>query len=170
VIYLIDANVLITAHNTYYPVDRVPEFWAWLLHQAEVGTIKMPIEVFEEVMEGSGDEEKDKLLAWLKGEGVKDALVLPGDVDIDLVQHVIETAYAADLNDVELERVGRDPFLIAHALAAPAARTVVSNEVSKNSQRRGGRKIPDACRDVGAACCNTFAMLRALDWRTGWNS
>lgn len=169
-IYLIDANVLITAHNTYYPVDRVPEFWDWLLHQAKAGVVKMPIEVFEEVMEGSGDEEKDQLLAWLKGEGVRAALVLEGEANIALVQRVLAIAYAADLDDIELETVGRDPFLIAHGLAAPASRTVVSNEVSKNTQRRARRKIPDACRDVGVACCNTFAMLRALDWRTGWKA
>ncbi|WP_410001046.1 DUF4411 family protein [Rhizobium leguminosarum] len=25
--HLLDANVLITAHNLYYPIQRVPEFW-----------------------------------------------------------------------------------------------------------------------------------------------
>lgn len=27
-LYLLDANVLITASRLYYPVDQVPEFWA----------------------------------------------------------------------------------------------------------------------------------------------
>lgn len=121
-------------------------------------------------MEGSGDEEKDQLLGWLNGEGVRAALVLDGEADIALVQQVLTTAYAADLDDIELETIGRDPFLIAQGLAAPAVRTVVSNEVSKNTQQRARRKIPDACRDVGVACCNTFAMLKALDWRTGWRT
>jgi len=31
-LYVLDSGVLITANNLYYPVDRVPEFWAWLLH------------------------------------------------------------------------------------------------------------------------------------------
>lgn len=167
-LYLIDANVLITAHNTYYPVDRVPEFWDWLLHQAAAGVVKMPLEIFEEVMEGTGDVEKDRLLRWLKDDGVKEALLLPEAADIDLVQAVLARAYAPDLNDVELEAIGRDPFLIAHCLASPRERTVVSNEVTKKSQTRSKRKIPDACSDLGVACCNTFAMLRALDWRTGW--
>ena len=26
-LYLLDANVLITAHNLYYPIDSVPEFF-----------------------------------------------------------------------------------------------------------------------------------------------
>jgi Domain of unknown function (DUF4411) len=29
-LYLLDANVLITARNRYYPIDTVPEFWSWL--------------------------------------------------------------------------------------------------------------------------------------------
>lgn len=33
-LYLLDANVLITANNSYYALDRVPEFWEWL---ADVG-------------------------------------------------------------------------------------------------------------------------------------
>ena len=30
VLFLIDANVLIRAHEDYYPIDRVPQFWRWL--------------------------------------------------------------------------------------------------------------------------------------------
>lgn len=33
-LYLIDANILITANNNYYPVDAVPEYWAWLEYMA----------------------------------------------------------------------------------------------------------------------------------------
>lgn len=47
-LYLIDANVLITAHNDYYPIDGVPEFWDWLTHQATNGILKMPVEIYEE--------------------------------------------------------------------------------------------------------------------------
>lgn len=128
----------------------------------------MPLEVFEEVMEGTGDTEKDRLLGWLKEEGVKEALLLPEAADIQLVQTVLTRAYAPDLDDVEIEAIGRDPFLIASCLASPRDRTVVSNEVTKRTQTRSKRRIPDACSDLGVACCNTFAMLRALDWRTGW--
>ena len=31
-LYLLDASVLITAYNSYYPIDRVPEYWEWLVH------------------------------------------------------------------------------------------------------------------------------------------
>ena len=49
VLYLLDANVLITAHRDYYAVARVPEFWHWLQHQAAAGRVKVPAEILEEV-------------------------------------------------------------------------------------------------------------------------
>ena len=58
VLYLLDANVLITAHNTYYAINTVPEFWAWLAHKGQAGDLKIPLENYEEVKDGSTDEEQ----------------------------------------------------------------------------------------------------------------
>ena len=167
-LYLLDANVLITAHNNYYPINRVPEFWDWLLHQAEQGRVCMPLEIFEEVRDGTGDAEKDLLYGWLQRVEIKRALVLGEVIAPEDVQRVIDDGYAPDLNDVELERVGRDPFLIAYALRAPQERCVVSNETSSPNRQRANRKVPDVCRALGTSSCNTFALLRALDFTTGW--
>jgi hypothetical protein len=49
---LLDANVLITANNLYYPVDMVPEFWSWLAYMGQGGQIKIPIETLEEITDG----------------------------------------------------------------------------------------------------------------------
>jgi hypothetical protein len=65
ILYLLDANVLITAHNLYYPVDKVPEFWAWLVHKGNAGDLKLPLENFEEIKDGSTDVEQDLLFAWI---------------------------------------------------------------------------------------------------------
>ena len=71
---------MITAHNLYYPVDTVPEFWGWLTYQAAKGAIKMPLEVLEEVKDGSTDEEKDILYGWIY-EDHKNALLLDEEVN-----------------------------------------------------------------------------------------
>jgi hypothetical protein len=42
VLFLFDANVLITASNTYYPIDLIPEFWSWVEHQGKIENIKIP--------------------------------------------------------------------------------------------------------------------------------
>ena len=167
--YLIDANVLITAHHFYYPVDAVPEFWDWLTHNGNEGEIKMPVETFEEVKDGSNDGERDLLFAWVQDDANKTAILFDEEVQPALVQRVI-TQYAEDLTDAELETIGRDPFLIAHALADPGNRCVVTTEVSKRRLQRQNRRIPDVCADVGVQCCDTFSMLRALSFSTGWNA
>jgi hypothetical protein len=59
-LHLLDANVLITANRLYYPLERVPEYWDWLLHYGQHGQLKLPVEMAEEIREGSDD-----LAAWL---------------------------------------------------------------------------------------------------------
>ena len=169
-LYLLDANVLITAHNTYYPIDSVPEFWEWIAHQAKAGSIKMPLEIYEEIKDGGTDEEKDLLFAWVTNADVKSALVLEENVDAVHVNACTSTGYASDLTDDELLQVGRDPFLIAYAMAASQARCVVTNETSAPSKQRQNRRVPDVCSTMGVSCCNTFTMMRALGFRTGWRA
>jgi hypothetical protein len=168
VLYLLDANVLITANSTYYPLDQVPEFWSWVHHQATSNRIKIPREIMEEIKAGRKDD--DPLLDWICITEIAVALLLDEAVDVALVQHVVSTGYAPDLRDDEVEKVGRDPFLIAYALADPAVRTVVTTEVSRPSAQRANRKLPDVCQAVGAMSCGPFALNKALDFRTGWKT
>jgi hypothetical protein len=148
-LYLLDANVLITAHNLYYPIDRVPEFWAWLVHKGSAGDLKIPVENYEEVKDGGTDEEKDLLFGWIKEAEVKTAILFEETVDADLVAKVIDEGYAPDLTDDEVVQIGRDPFLIAYALASPADRCVVTTEVSAPAKRRQNRRVPDVCTTMG---------------------
>lgn len=166
-LYLLDANVLITANNSYYPVDRVPEYWEWLLHMSQAGHIKMPLEIFEEVKDGPKDADKDLLFSWIQQEENKNALILPENVNINHVQQVVDIGYANDLTDDEIEQIGRDPFLVAYAMAGQE-RCVVTVEVSKPTRKRQNRHLPDVCKAVGVPCCDPFALSRELGFRTDW--
>lgn len=166
-IYLADANVLITANNFYYPIDRVPEYWEWLAYMGSQGHVKMPFEIFEEVKDGPDDAEKDLLFAWLQEDANKKALLLDETVNPDIVQKVIAEGYAPDLTDDEVEQVGRDPFLIAYALAGKD-RCVVTVETSAPKKQRQNRKVPDVCKAMGAKSCNPFEFNRKLGFRTQW--
>jgi hypothetical protein len=168
VLFLLDANVLITANSTYYPLDQVPEFWGWVHHQAESNRLKIPREIMEEIKAGRKDD--DPLLDWICIPEIESALLLDELVDVALVQHVVSTGYAADLSDDEVEKIGRAPFLIAYALADPAERTVVTTEVSRPSAQRVNRKVLDVCQNLGAINCGPFALNRALGFRTGWRT
>ncbi len=160
-LYLLDANVLIDANRDYYPLERVPEFWDWLQHRAAAGELKVPLEIYDEITAGSGD-----LVDWLKQREIKRDLVFNEDPEPDLVDQVVSTGYAPDLSDLELNRVGRDPFLIAYALAKPGERWVITNEASKPTQQRANRHIPDVCKTLRVSCDNTFFLIRMLDFHT----
>jgi hypothetical protein len=165
-LYLLDANVLISAHNTYYAIEMVPDFWSWLLHQADEGRLAMPRETFEEVR-GGADATRDSLNEWMCRADVERALVLQEDVDENALRRVM-AAYALDLNDSEVEQIARDPFLISYGMVDIDIRVVVTNEVSRPGKLRANQKVPDICRKVGVECCNTIGMLRALGFKTGW--
>jgi len=163
-LYLLDANVLITASRTYYGIERVPEFWDWLAHMGKTNNIKIPQEVYEEFKDGN-----DALAAWAKQDDIESVLLLNEPVNIELVRHVTKNGYASDLTDDELEKLGRDPFLIAYGLKDAGNRTVVTTEVSKPKRIRANRHMPDVCVGLKIPCCNTFDLTTALNFRTGWN-
>ena len=168
--HLIDANILITAHNTYYPTNRIPEFWSWVLSKAQAGLVKMPVEMIEEVQGGTGDAEKDLLFDWLQQEGVVDTLRLNEEVNPDHLQKVLDDGYGQNLTDVDLEKIGRDPFIMAYAMASAADRHVVSNEISRPNAQGTNRKIPDICKQFGLNSCNAFGLIRQLDFKTAWEA
>ncbi len=168
-LYLLDANVLIDANRDYYPIARVPEFWDWLLEMGRSGRIKVPEEIYEEVIypRPSMDKE-DPLVEWLKSN--REMLVLDEEAAVELVGRVTEEGYANDLTDVEVNKIGRDPFLVAYALADRQNRSVVTTEHSSPKKQRANRKLPDVCNDFNVSCINTFTLIQELDFHTGRGS
>jgi hypothetical protein len=155
-LYLLDANVPIEADESYYPVARIKPFWVWLIEQGEKGIIKIPRLIFNEITPPPGP-----LAEWLKREDVKKVLVLEEKPDTALVQRVLNEGYAPNLNDVEIQKVGKDPFLVAIALAKPD-RVVVTKERSQPSKMKANRKIPDVCDHFGIKWMTDFDLYRVL--------
>ncbi|HEY59703.1 MAG TPA: DUF4411 family protein [Anaerolineae bacterium] len=164
-LYLLDANVLIDANRKYYPIDRVPEFWEWLVHIGKIGKVKIPIEVYEEIRIG-----KDNLAIWAKQEETETALLLNEEVDLAITPRVINEGYGDDLTDSEFEHLGRDPFLIAYALKCSNERCVVTTEVSKPKKQRANRHVPNVCDTFGISWCHTFEFVRTLGFSTNWKA
>ena len=162
-IFLLDANVLIDANRDYYPIERIPEFWEWLIFKGESGDIKIPIEVYEELKDGNDD-----LATWSKRDETKAALVFEEEADITLVQRVLQEGYADDLTDAEVEKLGRDPFLIAYALKDNNGRCIVTTEVSKPKKQRANKHLPNVCEQFGISWCHSFEFVRTLGFSTHW--
>ena len=159
-LYLLDANVLIEANGRYYPLDRIPQFWDWLLTVGSAGSAKLPRQMHGEIQPPDG-----AFRDWLSHPETTASLLFEEEPDQELLDRVITGGYAPDLSDAELEAIGLDPFLVAYGMAAPE-RIVVTNEVSKPSKIRAHRRVPDVCRDLGVKCIGAFEFFRLLNFNT----
>lgn len=162
-LYLLDANILITAKNFYYEMERIPEFWEWLVYHGEQGNIKIPFHIYGEYKAGN-----DGLTDWIIQKDVTEALLLHEEVDAKLVTDTLINGYGENLSDVELEKIAMDPFLITHGRMDVDNRVVVSAEVSKRSAQRSKRRVPDVCNDFGVTCTDIYGLNRALNFSTSW--
>lgn len=156
---LLDANVFITAKNTYYGLDIVPAFWSWLEDQAAVGTLASTDLIYDELKDGGDDladwvRERQQLIFHVRS----DSATVAGYVD-RIHRWARRERYRdhaiADFMDCA------DPFLIG--AAAQDGYTVVTQEVLTTSRRK--IKIPNVCRYLGVSYENTFEMMRRLGAR-----
>ena len=166
-IYLLDSSAVITAKNEYYQFDRVPEFWDWLVFHAEAGRIKIPPEIYGEII-----KQDDELKVWIQKN--KSALVYNEEPYLGLVSRVLEKYTSGRrLTDDDLEHMGADPYLVACACAQNEA-TVVTGEVHKPSIQGAKRRIPNICEDMGVNWTNIPGLSRKkglvtlLDFKTDW--
>jgi hypothetical protein len=81
-------------------------------------------------------------------------------LDVERVESLLQAL-------LRLEKMGRDPILIAYALAA-SDRIVVTKEVSAPSKQGANRKIPDVCNSLGVQPMKDFDFFRALGFTTRW--
>ncbi len=166
-LYLLDTNALIEAKNLYYPIDRVPHFWAWVVDHARTGRIKLPTKVIEEILRG---RKEDELLTWVKNN--RPMLDLGEEIDEQEWSLTLTKGYGFTTISVAEEKLVEhraDPFLIAHALSDANSRCVVTLERAKaepnNLPNPINRKIPTVCDLLGLKHMDTFELIRELDFR-----
>jgi len=162
-LYLLDADIIISGDREPYPLGRFPIFWEWLLHMGKHGIVKIPIEQYEEVIQGRGP-----IVDWCKASATRSALICSEEASPELVARVTRDGYAADLTEDEVDQIGRDPFLISYGVVAPGERTVVTFEKSRPKSLRANRKIPDVCATLGVPCRTLYQMIEELGFTTGW--
>ncbi|MBW0145771.1 DUF4411 family protein [Sphingomicrobium clamense] len=162
-IYLVDASALITAHNTYLAIPRVPEYWDWLIHHGQAGNIKIPKLIYKEVTDGHDD-----LADWMKEDATKAALQLKEEPDPAHVQAAL-ACYGKGLSEADLVIIGKDPFLVAAAMSDPVGRCVVTSEVSKPTRTGARRHVPNVCSDCSIVCKTPIQLLNELNFSTKWD-
>ena len=159
-IYLLDADTLIHAKNGDHPIDEDPEFWQWLANCARSGSVKMPLEIYDEITKRGYE---DDLEQWALAQ--EEFLLLDEEYDEILLDLVMNEGYGLELNDVNLEIVGADPYLISYGLVDPANRTTISDEKSEPNRQGANRKVPDVCAQLGVLCGDLNTLKQALDYQ-----
>lgn len=157
--YLIDADTLIHAKNGAHPIDRDPTFWQWLAEGVRSGNVKMPLETYDEI---TGRDYGDDLEKW--GLAQEEFLLLHEEYDEKLLDRVMNEGYGLELNDVNLEIIGADPYLISYGLADRVSRTIISDEKSEPNRQGANRKVPDVCAQLGILYGNLDTLKEALDY------
>lgn len=162
-IYLVDADVFITAKNLYYAFDLCPGFWDGLIHHHRDERIFSIDRVRSELLAGPKTED---LVQWVRKDVPKGFFL---DVDSDDVTGAYtEIMMWAQRHPQYFDyakakfATGADGWLVAYSQVHGA--TVVTNEQSAPQSKRE-IKLPDVCEHFGVEYDNIFAMLKKLSVR-----
>ena len=156
--YLLDANIFITAKNDAYGLDFCPAFWDWLLqsHSRELlGSIDA---VKNELL-----DRQDELTRWAR-EAPADFFQQPTSSVLEVLKQITNHIEAKDSPRAEKTRFfsKADPFLIAHAKAGNHVVVTHEKAVPADSQKI---KIPNVCSAFGVECRSIYDVIRASNAR-----
>jgi predicted nucleic acid-binding protein len=154
--FLLDANVLIAAHRSYYAFDLCPGFWQSVLDGFAAQRIFSIQRIRAELLKG------DALEQWVTDE-------LSGEFFLDDSTAEIAAEYGPMMTWVATKgflpaaqaKFAKDADGWLVATAKQTGFCLVTHEI-----RQEGAKarvpIPNLCDEFGVIPCNTFEMLREL--------
>lgn len=156
--YVIDSDVLIQAHRSYYAFDICSGFWDAIFQNTHL--VRSIDKVLAEINAGTG---VDALKTWATG-------TMPATFFYSTNDANVANEYTAVVNWVNSRPYTQpaksefmnlaDGWLIAYAKAHN--KILVTQEISEPN-RTNKVKIPDVCIGVGVTCIGTFDLLRQLN-------
>ncbi|MCK6078366.1 DUF4411 family protein [Paenibacillus silvae] len=161
--YVLDANVFISAHRGYYDFDLAPSFWKSLVSHASQNNICSIDKIQDEIISPNPKEkDPDRLHLW-SAENFKDYFEKTDSLDvIESYAEIQQWAY----NNPQFTASAKDEFarnadawLIAYAKSKQ--HTLVTHE-AYNPEMKKRILIPVVCREFNVNYVNTFEMLRNL--------
>ncbi len=158
--FILDANIFITAKNSYYGFTICPGFWESILKEHASGRCFSISRVRSELLAGRRDED---LRMWVEAK-LPPSFFLEVDV-LSVMERYTEimmwSQRAERYGDEARAKfaTGADGWLVAYAAVNDAV--VVTNETTSPNSIRS-IKLPDVCSQFGVETCNLFSMLRSL--------
>ena len=163
-LYLLDANVYITAHRNYYAFDLCPGFWGCLIHHFNAGRILSIDRVRDELL-----EQRDALSRWVEVDCPAGMFLTTLESAVtDTYREVMSWVYANDQFYLQAKNEfsrGADGWLIAYARTHNVI--VVSLETYQPNVRRRV-PLPNVCDQFRVPRVNAFEMLRELGAHFDW--
>ncbi|GAA1474509.1 DUF4411 family protein [Corynebacterium felinum] len=163
--YLIDANVLMTAADTHYPEDVVPSFWLQILDLLNSGEAKIPQAVYNELIA----YQQKWLFQWVKNNVISDKHVLTEDLN-QILNLAKVTEWVTNQRKPEYRihhrekfLAGADPRIIAAAMSERAQ--IVTYEKAASDPNSRKVKIPEVAAEFNVTCISPIEMLRACNRR-----
>jgi len=155
--FLLDANVFITAKNTYYGTDFAPGFWDWIANEHQLNSVRSVVAVRDELL-----AQKDELSDWARR--LPDNFWLEeSDADVLTLRQL---ALWAMTGEVRFRQEARTDFLatadyrlVSQALAG--GHVVVTHEVAQPEGKKK-IKIPDVCAAFDIELKEPFGLFREL--------
>ncbi|MDR2791006.1 MAG: DUF4411 family protein [Campylobacteraceae bacterium] len=160
-IYLIDANIIITPENDYYCHTFHPGFWDFLQKYIQTGEIIIIKNVYDELVKGR-DDYISNYLKGLKNQGI---LEVKECGDTETQENFVEISSLVQENNIysiankEFFLSGADPWLIAKAKTLNA--TVVTFEIIVDETSKV-IKIPNICNKVNVNYINLKTLMEKL--------
>ena len=158
-LYVLDTNVFIGAHRTYYSPDFCPGFWDCIPQYFDSGRLISIDRVFAEITKPS------ELVQWARNtpnglfDSTGDQLVVNAFARVmTWVQGNTQFEYAAKNNFAGKA----DGWLVAYAQTHNLE--VVTHELFQ-PEAKGRVPLPNVCQEFNVPYLNTFEMLRRLGVR-----
>jgi hypothetical protein len=155
--FLLDANVFITAKNTYYGTDFAPGFWEWVSSEHQSISVRSVVAVRDELL-----AQDDELSDWARR--LPDSFWLEeSDPDVATLRQLAQWAMTGEARFRQEARTDflatADYRLVSHALAG--SHVVVTHEVAQPEGKKK-IKIPDVCSAFGIEFREQFGLFREL--------
>ena len=159
--FVLDTNVFIQAHRTYYGFDICPGFWLALLRQHRAERVYSIDKVRDELLQG-----RDELSAWAKNTAPTSLFNATSDHPVaeaftDMVNWVQNEQQYTQPAKAEFSSVA-DGWLVAYSRAYDMI--VVTHEEYAPAARKKV-PIPNLCVEFGVDYKDTFEMLRCVKER-----
>ena len=163
-LYLLDANVYITAHRLYYAFDLCSGFWDCLIRFSNSGrTLSI------DRVRGELHEQDDALSRWVDADCPAGMFVNSLESAVtDSYREVIRWVYANRQFTIQAKNEfsrGADGWLAAYARTHDMILVTLERYAP---EARSKVPLPNVCRQFGVPYVDTFEMLRELGVRFDW--